>query len=54
MKYDSKTLYSYFDETQGKIYWEEIVEMLWGISGRLEYIHDNGSIHGNIHGGIIL
>ncbi|CAI2162829.1 9120_t:CDS:2 [Funneliformis geosporum] len=54
MKYDSKTLYLYLDEIQGKNNWRDIVEMLWGISGRLEYIHDNGSIHGNIHGGIIL
>ncbi|CAI2164416.1 12318_t:CDS:2 [Funneliformis geosporum] len=53
MKYDSKILYSYLDETQGKIYWKDIVVMLWGISGSIEYIHDNGSIHGNIHGGNI-
>ncbi|CAI2162830.1 9121_t:CDS:2 [Funneliformis geosporum] len=51
---ENKTLYSYLDEIQGNNNWREIVEILWGISGRLEYIHDNGSIHGNIHGGIIL
>src|ERR1043165_7943247 len=34
--------------------WRDIVEMLWGISGGIMYIHENGYVHGNLHGGNLL
>ena len=30
------------------------MEMLWEISGGIEYIHENGLVHGNLHGGNLL
>ncbi len=52
--YESGDLYSYLDEAQGMLCWRDIVEMLWGISGGIEYIHESGLVHGNIHGGNLL
>src|SRR5688500_6751626 len=34
--------------------WRDIVEMLWGISGGIEHIHENELFHGNLHGGNLL
>ncbi|CAI2179448.1 13863_t:CDS:2 [Funneliformis geosporum] len=52
--YENRDLHSYLDEAQGMFCWRHIVEMLWRISGGIEYIHENGLIHGNIHGGNLL
>ncbi|CAI2162541.1 2206_t:CDS:2 [Funneliformis geosporum] len=52
--YENGDLHSYLDEAQGMLCWRDIVEMLWGISGGIEYIHENELIHGNIHGGNLL
>jgi len=49
---DGDYLYSRIDEAHGILDWKNIVEMLWGISGRIEYIHDESeSFYGNLHGG---
>ncbi|CAG8446560.1 4563_t:CDS:1, partial [Funneliformis caledonium] len=34
--------------------WKDVIEMLWGISGRIEHIHKNGLINSNLHGGNVL
>ncbi|CAG8765545.1 12855_t:CDS:2, partial [Funneliformis caledonium] len=52
--YENGDLHSYLDETQGMLCLRDIVEMLWEISGGIEYIHENGLIHGNLHGGNVL
>src|SRR5688572_4230748 len=55
MRYDEgKNLYSYLDEAKGMLRWRDIVEILWGISGGIIYIHENGFVHGNLHGGNLL
>ncbi len=55
MRYhENEDLYSYLDESQGMLCWRDIVEMLWEISGGINYIHENGLIHGNLHGGNVL
>ncbi len=55
MKYhESEDLHSYLDEIQGMLFWKNIVEMLWRISGGIEYIHYKELIHGNLHGGNLL
>ncbi len=52
--YENGNLYSYLDEAQGMLCWRDIVEILWGISGGIEYIHESGLVHGNLHGGNLL
>src|ERR1043165_3286968 len=55
MKYrESDDLHSYLDEVQGILPWKVIVEMLWEIFGGINYFHENGLIHGNLHGGNVL
>ncbi|CAG8757046.1 10147_t:CDS:2, partial [Funneliformis caledonium] len=55
MRYNENgDLHSYLDEAQGTLCWRNKVELLWQISGGIEYIHENGLIHGNIHGGNLL
>ena len=55
MRYhENEDLYSYLDESQGMLCWRDIVEMLWEISGGINYIHENGLIHGNLHRGNVL
>ncbi|CAB4381512.1 unnamed protein product [Rhizophagus irregularis] len=49
--YENGDLHSYLDKAQGMLYWRDIVDMLWGISGGIENIHENGLIHGYLHGG---
>ncbi|CAB5152498.1 unnamed protein product [Rhizophagus irregularis] len=49
--YENGDLHSYLDKVQGMLYWRDIVDMLWGISGGIENIHENGLIHGYLHGG---
>ncbi len=49
---DGDYLYSLIDEAYGILDWRNIVEMLWGISGSIEYIHNESeSFYGNLHGG---
>ena len=48
---DRDYLYSRIDEVNGILDWKNIVEILWGISGNIEYIHENESFYGNLHGG---
>ncbi|CAG8568755.1 16626_t:CDS:2 [Funneliformis caledonium] len=49
--YENRDLYSYLDETQGKLCWRDIVIMLWQIlEGGIVQYHEKGLIHGNIHG----
>ncbi len=52
--YGNGDLHSYLDEVQGTLCWKDMVEMLWGISGGIKYIHQSGLIHGNLHGGNLL
>ncbi|PKK62676.1 kinase-like protein, partial [Rhizophagus irregularis] len=52
--YENGDLHSYLDKAQGMLYWRDIVDMLWGISGGIENIHENGLIHGYLHGGNLL
>ncbi len=52
--YKNGDLHSYLDKVQGTLCWKDIVEMLWGISGGIEYIHESGLVHGNLHGGNLL
>ncbi|CAI2181645.1 4482_t:CDS:2 [Funneliformis geosporum] len=52
--YENGDLYSYIDETQGMLCWRDIVNMIWEISAGIEFLHDNGFIHGNLHGGNLL
>ncbi len=49
---DGDYLYTRIDEAYGILDWRNIVEMLWGISGSIEYIHvESESFYGNLHGG---
>ncbi|PKY42968.1 kinase-like protein [Rhizophagus irregularis] len=52
--YENGDLHSYLDKAQGMLCWRDIVDMLWGISGGIENIHENGLIHGYLHGGNLL
>ncbi|EXX74649.1 kinase-like protein [Rhizophagus irregularis] len=52
--YENGDLHSYLDEAQGMLCWRDIVDMLWGISGGIENIHESGLIHGHLHGGNLL
>ncbi|CAI2172746.1 16167_t:CDS:1 [Funneliformis geosporum] len=52
--YENENLYSYLDEALGTLCWRDIVEMLWEISGGIEYIHESELIHKNLHGGNLL
>ncbi len=52
--YEAGDLYTFLDEVQGTLCWRDIVEILWGISGGIEYIHESGLVHGNLHGGNLL
>src|ERR1044071_9879196 len=47
-------MYQYLDHCNGILPWRDIIDMLWGIAGGLERIHDEGKIHGNLHGGNLL
>ena len=35
----------------GNSCWSDILDILWGISSDLEFIHEGGLVHGNLHGG---
>ncbi|CAI2164414.1 12317_t:CDS:1 [Funneliformis geosporum] len=52
--YEHGDLHSYLDETQGMLCWRDMIDMLWEIAGGIEYIHEKGLFHGNLHGGNIL
>ncbi len=52
--YENKDLHSYLDKVQGTLCWRNIVKMLWGISGGIDYVHRSELIHGNLHGGNVL
>ncbi|CAI2186570.1 16862_t:CDS:2, partial [Funneliformis geosporum] len=52
--YENGNLLSYLDEAQGMLCWRDIIEMLWGISGGIECLHNIEFIHGNLHGGNVL
>jgi serine/threonine protein kinase len=38
----------------GVLCWRDIVDMLWGISAGLNFIHERNLFHGHLHGGNIL
>ncbi|CAI2190985.1 3777_t:CDS:2, partial [Funneliformis geosporum] len=52
--YENRDLYSFLDETQGILYWKDIVEMLWSIFQVITNYYEKGLIHGNLHRGNIL
>jgi serine/threonine protein kinase len=52
--YENGNLYSYLDESMGVLCWRDIVDMLWGISAGLNFIHEHNLFHGHLHGGNIL
>ncbi|GBB91517.1 hypothetical protein RclHR1_18860004 [Rhizophagus clarus] len=52
--YENGDLHSYLDKAQGMLCWRDIVDILWGISGGIENIHESGLIHGHLHGGNLL
>ena len=41
--YENGDLHSYLDEAQGMLCWQDIVDMLWRISGGIEHIHEGWS-----------
>ena len=51
---DGDYLYSRINEAYEIMDWKEIIEMLWGISGSIENVHESGSFYGNLHGGNLL
>src|SRR5687768_16238246 len=52
--YEGGNLYSFLDLSRGILCWSDILDILWGISSGLEVIHEEGLVHGNLHGGNIL
>ncbi|CAG8454660.1 2524_t:CDS:2 [Funneliformis caledonium] len=52
--YEQGNLYSYLDQSLGALCWRDIVEILFNISAGLNFIHETGLVHGNLHGGNIL
>src|SRR6266498_3699686 len=52
--YESEDLNTYLDETTEIICWRDIVDILWNISVGLNFIHEEGLVHGHLHGGNIL
>jgi serine/threonine protein kinase len=51
---DGDYLYSRINEAYETLGWKEIIEMLWGISGSIENVHESGSFYENLHGGNLL
>ncbi|CAB5198479.1 unnamed protein product [Rhizophagus irregularis] len=52
--YENGDLYQYLDRSNGILSWRDMIDMLWGIAGGLERIHDESKVHKNLHGGNLL
>ena len=52
--YENGDLYSYLDESMEILCWRDILDILWGISTGLNFIHEHDLVHGHLHGGNIL
>ncbi|PKC00481.1 kinase-like protein, partial [Rhizophagus irregularis] len=52
--YENGNLYQYLDRHGGVLSWKVIIDLLREITSRLEKIHFENKIHGNLHGGNLL
>ena len=53
--YEQGSLYAFLDESPyPPLCWRQIINMLWDISSGVNFIHQLGIIHGNLHGGNVL
>ena len=53
--YEQGSLYAFLDESPyPPLCWRQIINMLWDISSGVNFIHQLGLVHGNLHGGNVL
>ncbi|CAB5191609.1 unnamed protein product [Rhizophagus irregularis] len=52
--YNKGNIYSFLDSCNELLCWRDTVDLLWSIASGIHKIHEQGLMHGHLHGGNIL